>query len=119
MRSRSSFGRTASRRWHARAESALGALPSSGRVSSASRPERTFRMATIHREGNVDLLSGKVAVLGYGSQGHAHALNLRDSGIEVEVGLRERSESAERAAEAGLTVRTFADAARDAQIVAF
>jgi ketol-acid reductoisomerase len=45
-------------------------------------------MATIHREGNVELLSGKVAVLGYGSQGHAHALNLHDSGVEVEVGLR-------------------------------
>lgn len=48
-------------------------------------------MATIHREGNLDLLSGKVAVLGYGSQGHAHALNLADSGIEVEVGLRRKS----------------------------
>ena len=48
-------------------------------------------MATVHREGNLDLLSGKVAVLGYGSQGHAHALNLRDSGVEVEVGLREGS----------------------------
>ena len=58
-------------------------------------------MATIHREGNVDLLSGKVAVLGYGSQGHAHALNLRDSGVEVEVGLREGSESAEQARGAG------------------
>ena len=53
-------------------------------------------MATIHREGNVDLLSGKVAVLGYGSQGHAHALNLRDSGVQVEVGLREGSASAEQ-----------------------
>ena len=50
-------------------------------------------MATIHRDGNVDLLSGKVAVIGYGSQGHAHALNLRDSGVEVEVGLREGSAS--------------------------
>ena len=41
-------------------------------------------MATIHNGGNVDLLSGKVAVLGYGSQGHAHALNLHDSGVEVD-----------------------------------
>src|SRR3990172_8005450 len=50
-------------------------------------------MATIHNEGNLDLLRGKVAVVGYGSQGHAHALNLRDSGVEVEVGLREGSSS--------------------------
>jgi ketol-acid reductoisomerase len=40
-------------------------------------------MAVIHTEGNLDLLTGKVAVLGYGSQGHAHALNLHDSGVEV------------------------------------
>src|SRR6188472_670367 len=76
-------------------------------------------MATIHREGNVDLLSGKVAVLGYGSQGHAHALNLRDSGVDVEVGLREGSPSRAAAEEAGLTVGTPVDVVRDAQIVAF
>ena len=76
-------------------------------------------MATIHREGNLDLLTGKVAVLGYGSQGHAHALNLRDSGIEVEVGLREGSPSRAAAEEAGLTVGTPAEVVRDAQIVAF
>ncbi len=76
-------------------------------------------MATIHREGNVDLLAGKIAVLGYGSQGHAHALNLRDSGVEVEVGLREGSPSRAAAEDAGLTVGTPADVARDAQIVSF
>jgi ketol-acid reductoisomerase len=75
-------------------------------------------MATIHREGNLDLLSGKVAVIGYGSQGHAHALNLRDSGVEVEVGLREGSPSIEKAEEAGLRVASVADAVRGAQIVA-
>jgi ketol-acid reductoisomerase len=75
-------------------------------------------LATIHREGNVDLLSGKVAVIGYGSQGHAHALNLRDSGIEVEVGLRGGSPSADAAEEAGLTVNTVGDATRGAQVVA-
>jgi ketol-acid reductoisomerase len=52
-------------------------------------------MATIYC-GNHELLSGKVAVVGYGSQGHAHALNLRDSGVEVEVGLREGSSSCPR-----------------------
>ena len=74
-------------------------------------------MATIHREGNLDLLSGKVAVVGYGSQGHAHALNLRDSGVEVEVGLREGSPSRAAAEDAGLAVGTVAEAVRDAQIV--
>ena len=74
--------------------------------------------ATVHREGNLDLLSGKVAVLGYGSQGHAHALNLRDSGVDVEVGLREGSSSWAAAEDAGLTVKTFAEAVRGAQLVA-
>jgi ketol-acid reductoisomerase len=75
-------------------------------------------LATIHREGNVDLLAGKVAVIGYGSQGHAHALNLRDSGIEVEVGLRAGSPSADAAEDAGLGVGTVGDATRGAQVVA-
>jgi ketol-acid reductoisomerase len=75
-------------------------------------------MAQVYREGNLDLLDGKVAVVGYGSQGHAHALNLRDSGVEVEVGLRAGSESWEKAEAAGLTVREIADAVRGAQLVA-
>jgi ketol-acid reductoisomerase len=75
-------------------------------------------MATIHREGDVSLLSGKVAVLGYGSQGHAHALNLRDSGVHVVVGLREGSESRHAAEEAGLEVASFAEAVAGAQLVA-
>jgi len=75
-------------------------------------------MAEILKHGNVDLLSGKVAVIGYGSQGHAHALNLADSGVTVEVGLRETSSSWAAAEEAGLTVRTVADAVNGAQLVA-
>jgi ketol-acid reductoisomerase len=75
-------------------------------------------MATVHREGDLGLLSGKVAVIGYGSQGHAHALNLRDSGVEVEVGLREGSPSWARAEERGLTVTTVAEAVDGAQLVA-
>src|SRR6266536_15986 len=75
-------------------------------------------MATIYREGNLDLLSGKVAVIGYGSQGHAHALNLRDSGVEVQVGLRDGSSSREAAEDAGLEVRSIPDAVRGAQVVA-
>jgi ketol-acid reductoisomerase len=75
-------------------------------------------MAQVYREGNTDLLSGKVAVVGYGSQGHAHALNLRDSGVDVEVGLRADSPSAAAAEEAGLTVNDIPAAVRDAQLVA-
>ena len=76
-------------------------------------------MAEIIKSGDVDLLNGKVAVLGYGSQGHAHALNLHESGVEVEVGLRADSSSRAAAEEAGLTVRSVADAVRGAQLVAF
>ncbi len=75
-------------------------------------------MATILRDGNLGLLDGKVAVIGYGSQGHAHALNLRDSGVQVEVGLREGSASRGEAEATGLTVRTIADAVAGAQLVA-
>jgi ketol-acid reductoisomerase len=74
-------------------------------------------MATIHREGNLDLLSGKVAVIGYGSQGHAHALNLHDSGVRVAVGLREGSASRAEAEKAGLQVGTPAEVVKDAQLI--
>ena len=76
-------------------------------------------MAEILKTGNIELLDGKVAVLGYGSQGHAHALNLSDSGVDVEVGLREGSASRAAAEEAGLKVRSVADAVSGAQLVAF
>jgi len=61
--------------------------------------------------------SRKVAVMGYGSQGHAHALNLRDSGIDVRVGLREGSSSKAKAESAGLTVRSLAEAAAEADVI--
>ena len=75
-------------------------------------------MATIYREGNLDLLSGTVAVIGYGSQGHAHALNLRDSGVDVQVGLRDGSGSRAAAEDTGLEVRSIRDAVAGAQVVA-
>jgi ketol-acid reductoisomerase len=75
-------------------------------------------MATILRDGDLSLLSGKVAVIGYGAQGHAHALNLRDSGVEVAVGLREGGASWPKAEAAGLQVATVEDAVRGAQLVA-
>src|SRR3989449_10100364 len=58
-----------------------------------------------------------VAVIGYGSQGHAHALNLRDSGVRVIVGLRPGGASWERARAEGLDVRPIADAAAAASVV--
>ena len=59
----------------------------------------------------------KVAIIGYGSQGHAHALNLKESGVPVVVGLREGSASAAKAQAAGLTVKSIADAAKWADVV--
>lgn len=69
-------------------------------------------------DANLDLLQGKkVAIIGYGSQGHAHSLNLKESGVDVVVGLYEGSKSWAKAEEAGLTVKTAADATKDADIV--
>ena len=76
-------------------------------------------MVEVIKTGDVGLLTGKVATLGYGSQGHAHALNLADSGVDVMVGLRPGSSSWAAAEEAGLKVGTVPEAVRDAQIVAF
>jgi ketol-acid reductoisomerase len=61
--------------------------------------------------------SKKVAVIGYGSQGHAHALNLRDSGVDVTIGLREGSPSREKAENEGLKVLTVAEAVKQADVV--
>lgn len=77
-------------------------------------------MAKLYYENdcNLQVLSGKkVAVIGYGSQGHAHALNLTESGVEVMVGLYEGSKSWQKAEEAGLKVTTAGDAAEWADIV--
>jgi ketol-acid reductoisomerase len=77
-------------------------------------------MARIYYDADADLkeLKGKrVAIIGYGSQGHAHALNLRDSGIEVEVGLPEASRSRAKAQAEGLPVHTVAKAAERADII--
>ena len=70
------------------------------------------------KDCDLNLLKGKkVAVIGYGSQGHAHALNLHESGVEVIVGLYNGSPSWEKAEKAGLTVMTAADAAKEADFI--
>jgi len=70
------------------------------------------------QDGNLGLLKGKtVAIIGYGSQGHAHALNLRDSGVSVIVGLYPGSKSWAKAESAGLRVMTTAEAAKAAEVM--
>ena len=69
-------------------------------------------------DADLSLIQGKkVAVLGYGSQGHAHSLSLRDSGVEVVVGLKEGSKSRAKAEEQGLTVKTPAEASAWADVI--
>jgi ketol-acid reductoisomerase len=77
-------------------------------------------LAKIYYDNDADLtlLEGKkIAILGYGSQGHAHALNLKDSGVDVRVGLYEGSPSWAKAEADGLTVKTSAEACAEADII--
>ncbi len=70
------------------------------------------------KDADLSLITGKkVSIIGYGSQGHAHANNLNDSGVEVVVGLREGSISAAKAKNAGLTVKSIEAAVADADVV--
>ena len=77
-------------------------------------------MANVYYEKDADenlIGARKVAVIGYGSQGHAHALNLKDSGVDVRVGLREGSKSAAKAEAVGLAVSTIEDAVAEADLI--
>jgi ketol-acid reductoisomerase len=77
-------------------------------------------MATLYydKDADLSLLAGKkIAVIGYGSQGHAHALNAKDSGMDVIIGLHEGSKSKAKAEADGLSVFSVADAARQADVV--
>jgi ketol-acid reductoisomerase len=76
--------------------------------------------ATVYYEADADrsiILGRKVAIIGYGSQGHAHALNLRDSGVDVRVGLRDGSSSKAKAEGEGLRVLSVADASAEADVI--
>jgi len=77
-------------------------------------------MAKMYYDQDADLqrLQGRtIAIIGFGSQGHAHALNLKDSGCDVRVGLYEGSSSWKRAQDAGLKVQTVAQAAAEADVI--
>src|SRR5262245_3438530 len=77
-------------------------------------------MATMFydKDADLSLIRGKkVAIIGYGSQGHAHALNLKDSGVDVRVGLPATSRSREKARAAGLSVGAVADVSKWADVV--
>ena len=70
------------------------------------------------KDADLSIIQGKkVAIIGYGSQGHAHAQNLRDSGVEVVIGLKPGSKSAPKAEEQGFTVKSVADAADWADLI--
>src|SRR3981081_2478939 len=87
-----------------------------GRVTAGERK----RMANLYYDNSADLSliqAKKVAIIGYGSQGHAHALNLRDSGVSVRVGLHERSASRTKAEKEGLTINKPAEAAAWADVI--
>src|SRR6185312_11050890 len=76
--------------------------------------------ATVYYDNDADtglIADKRVAILGYGSQGHAHALNLKDSGVDVVVGLREGSTSRAKAEEHGLEVLDVAAAAKRGDVV--
>ena len=77
-------------------------------------------MVKMYYENDADMSlikDKKIGIIGYGSQGHAHALNLKDSGLNVTVGLYEGSRSKAKAEEEGLKVGLVADVARDSDII--
>src|SRR5439155_622099 len=96
-----------------------GDVPRDARPHREREREGTCRMNIYHdQDADLTPLRGrKIAVIGYGSQGHAHAQNLRDSGMDVRVGLRADSASRPKAEQAGLRVVDTATAAREADIV--
>ena len=115
-------GRHAALRPMRRDRTGTRAASTSGAAHLQRRQRRrrglTWPRCTTTRDADLSLIQAKkVAVIGYGSQGHAHALNLRDSGVEVRVGLRAGSASAAKAQADGLEVTSVADAAQWADVI--
>src|SRR5688572_1911983 len=110
-------------RWTARSSRSASAratvvFPAPGGPVRISTSARFPRLMIYDKDADLAKLDGRtVAVLGYGSQGHAHALNLKDSGVDVVVGLREDSSSVEKAKGDGLRVTSIADAASEGDVV--
>src|SRR5215211_2088893 len=95
-----------------------GCRARSRRPAGGEAMVRVSRLMIYDKDADLSKLDGKtVAILGYGSQGHAHALNLKDSGVDVVVGLREDSSSVEKAKTDGLRVSPIADAASEGDVV--
>src|SRR5580704_12266175 len=91
-----------------------------GTPCTSKQHKGSIQMAKAYHDADADLSiiqSKKVAIIGYGSQGHAHALNLKDSGVDVRVGLRPDSPNAERARKAGLQVDTVANVSKWADVI--
>src|SRR5712675_763409 len=85
--------------------------PAPGGRRQTESPEETMTKVFYDADADVARLNGRrVAIIGYGSQGHAHALNLKDSGVDVVVGLREDSRSRDAAKALGLAVASVGDA---------
>src|SRR5690349_25034195 len=90
---------------------------SQGRVER-SRARDNMPHIYYDKDADLSLIQGKqVAIIGYGSQGHAHALNLKDSGVDVKIGLRPGSSSKAKAEEVGLSVMSVKDAAAWADVI--
>src|SRR5215468_5563171 len=89
-------------------------------AAGATRGKERVHVVEVYYDDNADLsvIQGRhVAVIGYGSQGHAHALSLRDSGVDVRIGLPEGSKSRAKAEEDGLPVFTPAEATEQADLI--
>src|SRR5699024_278013 len=92
--------------------------PGENHNSRAHKEKSSMAELIYDDDADLSVIQGrKVAIIGYGSQGHAHALNLRDSGVDVRIGLREGSSSRAKAEDEGLRVLTVGEASAEADVI--